>query len=419
MNALLRKFRRLICGATLNAISSPESASGPTLCASPDGPTTEKCGPVLVPARASQSRARKEASPTKDIFGPIGSGSSRSEILAWSLANNLRAKTPSLGSTLFNLTWKARTTPSGRSIFALRASVRRTSDKDCTSWPTPQTHDVTTRGNTEADHYYSPHDLSNAALLAGWPTPQSSDGSGGGQAKRATNPERSNDLMDFALLAGWSTPNTGQSPNGHGIRGGQTGNGHQSGADLTAQVQLASWATPAERDHRFANAKPYSERGGGSKGEQLNNQVVHLAGWPTPMAGTPAQNGNNEAGNTDSGRKTVELAGWPTPTTPSGGQKWPEGTTPTGVRPDGTKATVNLENVAKLAGPARLTASGDLLTGSSAQMESGGQLRPGHSRWLMALPPVWDDCAVTAMQSLRKLPRSSSKRTSKPEDKAA
>lgn len=40
----------------------------------------------------------------------------------------------------------------------------------------------------------------------------------------------------------------------------------------------------------------------------------------------------------------------PSPTTPSGGQTWPEGTTSTGQRPDGSKATVNLENVAKLAG---------------------------------------------------------------------
>src|SRR5262245_25067383 len=35
--------------------------------------------------------------------------------------------------------------------------------------------------------------------------------------------------------------------------------------------------------------------------------------WPTPMAGTPAQNGYNEAGNNDSSRKTVALASWPTP----------------------------------------------------------------------------------------------------------
>ena len=46
---------------------------------------------------------------------------------------------------------------------------------------------------------------------------------------------------------------------------------------------------------------------------------------------------------------TVHLAGWPTPTLPSGGQVNPEGTTPQGKRPDGTKATVALPNIAQLA----------------------------------------------------------------------
>jgi DNA (cytosine-5)-methyltransferase 1 len=39
--------------------------------------------------------------------------------------------------------------------------------------------------------------------------------------------------------------------------------------------QAAQWATPAQRDYRHPNAKPYAERGGGKKGEQLNNQVAH------------------------------------------------------------------------------------------------------------------------------------------------
>ena len=75
-------------------------------------------------------------------------------------------------------------------------------------------------------------------------------------------------------------------------------------------------------------------------------------GWPTPMAGTPAQDGYNEAGNTDSSRKTVDLlAGWPTPNVPNGGRSIAHaemrGST---AYHNGKKVQIGLEATAKMAG---------------------------------------------------------------------
>jgi hypothetical protein len=52
---------------------------------------------------------------------------------------------------------------------------------------------------------------------------------------------------------------------------GKNGNGF--GLTLQQAVAVRMWPTPAARDFRYPNARPYSERSGTTKGEQLPNAV--------------------------------------------------------------------------------------------------------------------------------------------------
>jgi hypothetical protein len=203
-------------------------------------------------------------------------------------------------------------------------------------------------------------------------------------------------LTIAAQIAGWPTPRMedGESSGMRWSRG--------KADTLTAvATHLAGWPSPQARDHKGATL-PGNEL---THNARPLNEMAVLAGWPTPMAGTPAQKGYNAAGNTDSSRATVALAGWPTPQVD-----------PFRSRGGDRKDEMGLDQIARTlpqapGGPARFTASGEMLTGSSAGMESGGRLNPAHSRWLMGIPPAWDACAPTATRSSRRSRPSSSQPT--------
>ena len=237
-----------------NATSSLDLECGHTHCATQDGPTTDRCGQEAVLVSLSARQAKEKGLLTSGTYGPRSTISSASAALQSALVSRLQAKTASLGSSLYKLTWKVRTTPSGRLIHAVRASALRISDKDYTG------------------------------------------------------------------------------------------------------LELTPWVTPAARDWRDVGdlSKSQYRKDGKERKDTIPRQAA-LAGWPT-----------------------LNARDW----------KGPQGRAYKGESLD-LPAAVMLAN-----GPARLTASGEMLTGSCAGMESGGQLNPSLSRWLMGLPIDWDIAAL-------------------------
>lgn len=354
MSEQFTMFDQTTCEDTANATSSPVLESGATACVKQHGRTIGKSGRDPVRASPSAQPGKVRRSTTTGIFGQSGFFSSESDDLSFALASRLRPLTDSLGSTLYSLTWITRITPQGRSICALRASEPRTRGSVCIGWPTPRA--ACSGPDFAIDNRETSGGFSLATVAAAsWPTPSATDGRrGGSQTEKMT------------------------------------------GSSLAQWAKMAGWPTPKLRDFRSENEAALDREG---HPPDLNKLAL-LAGWPTARAEDAESAGTRkQRGVADTMTAVAALTAWRSPNAV-----------------DAKLGRCQGQGQIQLCHEARLTAFGEtpigFLLGPKGWeiVPASGQLNAGHSRWLMGLPDVWDDCGVTAMASLRRSRRPSSRR---------
>lgn len=200
--------------------------------------------------------------------------------------------------------------------------------------------------------------------------------------------------------SGWQTPQAHDSRK----RGkGNRTNGKGGAGCLASDAELVGWPTPAANEYEPTDMEKMQARRQKCKESQANGNgfgltlgmASQLVGWTTPKAMDGQKGARTRTETTDRrvangqanlAEMALTLTGWNTPTENDAKQ----------AQAQAQAASRNLSGQAKL---------------SSVETAKRGVLNPRFSLWLMGYPEEWACCGERAMQSCRKLPRASSKRS--------
>jgi len=185
-------------------------------------------------------------------------------------------------------------------------------------------------------------------------------------------------------------------------------------SNLREVVHLTNWRSPSASDGEGGVKDPMSEKYATADAPKFKlRDQASLAGWMTPAVTNidPTEERRekrtayrNSIGRQDcpgglSEQAVMVTDSWATPTANDH-----KGSGPTTERKDGKIRNDRLDYQTEQFGPAQLTDSGEMPSGFIAATGNGGlsgQLNPGHSRWLMSLPPIWDVCGIRAAENIR------------------